>query len=57
MGYCMEQQLSSEPYRRGYADALAGKPARPETSDWSRIEPYAEGYEDGKVARQATRPA
>ncbi len=42
-------------YQRGYADALAGRPATPGTHDWSKIEPYAEGYEDGRKARRSQR--
>ncbi len=40
-------------YERGYADGLAHRAKRPDTSDWSRIEPYLEGYEDGERARSA----
>ena len=37
-------------YERGHADGLAGREKNARIDDWTLVEAYADGYEDGEFA-------
>jgi hypothetical protein len=56
-----EKPDSKTYYARSHADGLAGREMNAHSDDWTLIEAYADGYEDGKFtayrqARDAETP-